>query len=521
MKIAIRVDSSVSIGAGHVVRCLNFAKELRARGADVIFICRRLTGDYCEWIKSAGFRICEIYFTDSDKPNCDGVIQTAQTVDAWQSELGEIEKILTIESPLDWIIVDHYGIDDRWEQFVRKYAKNLAVIDDTADRRHDCDLLIDQNYFLAPAERYDGKLPLACRTLFGPSYSLLSSDYFELRKQVNLRFGKINNILIFFGGGDNNNLTQLSLSAFLSLEKSDISCDVVVGSSYPYVESLKEISDLSKAVTVHVGVPSLAPFVAKADLAIGGSGVNSWERCCLGLPAIVITLAENQIPVANELAKLGVVNLIGDVSDISEKHVYDALKKTVSIDLPESWSKTCFDLVDGLGVKRVADMLIPRSINSLIVRPVKQEDCELLLNWVNDPSVRQSSFNQQCISRKSHHAWFVDKVSSPDACRIYIIETNNGVPIGQVRFEFSEGFWVLDYSIDSLMRGFGFGVKSILLAIKNLLEDFKLNDVKVISKVLSNNLASHNVMQKIGYFEHRLGEGFSEYEIHVPGEFIL
>lgn len=515
-KVVIRADSSVSIGVGHIARCLNLAKELRERGAEVLFLCRRLEGNASDWLKNAGFQVCLFDVEGYSPGQCSDYEGELRVVaESWHREIEVLAGIFDIESKADWLIVDHYALDEKWENLAKRFAAKLAVIDDMANRPHCADLLLDQNYFADADSRYDGRLNPACRRLLGPQFALLASDYSDIRASVRTREGAVRRLLVFFGGSDANNLTLKALKAFVDL-KMDISCDVVVGGSYPHLGVLKAFIAPLENVILHVGVPSLAPLLANADLAIGGAGVNSWERCCLGLPAIVISLAENQQLVAEQLAVAGAVIFLGDHAALSDIAIKEALARVISSGLPPAWSERCFNLVDGLGRKKVADIFVPQRMPfSLIIRKANEQDCNLLLHWANDPEVRKSSFSPEPIAKDAHTRWFFRKLARSESCQIYILETRNGLPVGQVRFDLADDEWLLDYSVDQLVRGCGWGVEAVKLAIGRLLEDVGGDRETVVADILMDNDASRRTLEKVGFHLKFQEERHARYSLDV------
>jgi len=204
LKILIRTDSSVQIGTGHVMRCLTLADELRERGAEIVFVCRDFAGNLCGYTE--------------------GNLKHAAWLGAdWQTDARQVEEIIKdFNTHPDWLVVDHYALDERWERYLRSYVKKIMVIDDLADRPHDCDLLLDQNFYENLESRYDGLAPSGCKKLLGPKYALLRPEFREERKNLRKRDGYVKRIMIFFGGSDPTNETTKALEAVRMLNRPDI-----------------------------------------------------------------------------------------------------------------------------------------------------------------------------------------------------------------------------------------------------------------------------------------------------------
>jgi UDP-2,4-diacetamido-2,4,6-trideoxy-beta-L-altropyranose hydrolase len=396
----------------------------------------------------------------------------------------------------NWVIVDHYAIDERWERRVRPHCHRLAVIDDLADRDHDCDLLLDQNAVAGAEERYAGRVPGSCRLMLGARYALLQPQYAELHANARPRGTEIRRVLVYFGGADARNLTGLAVDALLALERPDIAVDVVVDPSHPYARSVAEQLARRANFTAHGRLPTLAPLMVAADLAIGAGGATTWERCCLGLPTLVITLAENQKPIARELDRLGALRWLGHQDEVDAEALRRALSEMIHAGTADAWSRRALSLVDGQGTARVAEVLLLSASTGLRARRAQARDETLLLRWASDPVVRHNSFNQDVISPEQHHRWFQSRLAN-DACRIYMLETEMGVPVGQVRFELEEVHWSIDYSLDASFRGRGLGRVVLSAAISALTGE--MGSVPLVARVKAENLVSARVFESLGF----------------------
>lgn len=341
--MAFRTDGGSHIGSGHVMRCLTLAQSLKAQGAEVLFICREQPGHLCDLITGRGFSI-ERLAPVPDWGDTDWERDAEETRVALEAGMGR---------KADWLIVDHYLLDRRWESALRSSSHCMMVIDDLGNRLHDCDLLLDQNLVADMHERYAGKLPASCRQLIGPTYALLHPDYARLHEHVAPRRGAIRRILIFFGGADSANLTERALDAFLDLGRPEIEVDIVVGASNRNGEAVRQKAGAHANIHVHAGLPSLAALMSEADLAIGAGGSTHWERSCLGLPCLVVTLADNQRLISAELHRLEVIQLLGHHDEVNQLMITGALDRLIREGLPEEWSLRCMAMVDGGGTERV------------------------------------------------------------------------------------------------------------------------------------------------------------------------
>ena len=502
MDIIFRTDASLQIGTGHVVRCLTLAHALREHGAVCRFVCREHPGHLLDEIREQGFEALALprYSEDSqqvlqpDEPLLDHVAWLGTD---WASDAEATESALG-DTCVDWLIVDHYALDARWESALRTHCRKIMVIDDLADRDHDCDLLLDQNLVADMAHRYDDKLPANCGKMLGPGYALLQPQYSELHSRTPPREGPVQRVLVYFGGADTGNLTGLAIAAFLSLNRSDIGLDVVINPNGPHSDTIRRQVHGQQNITLHAGLPSLAPLMVKADLAIGGGGATSWERCCLGLPTLVITLAENQEPIAAELDRQGLVRWLGRQDKVSQKKLVQELTEIVDAGLSPSWSRSCQQLVDGGGVGRVCSILLLNAKTPLRARLARLDDEAMFLEWANDPLVRENAFTTDTIDPNTHRTWFRKRLNDPEHCRLYVVETYNGLPIGQVRFEQSDDAWEVDYALGSHFRGRKLGKRLMQTAITRMRECVGKPTV-LVGKVKFSNMASRRLFEALGF----------------------
>lgn len=323
MKILFRTDSSLAIGSGHVMRCMTLARALRESGAQVKFICRDLDGNYIRHIKEQGFEVFILEKKTSQLGVNLGLYEKWLSVSE-DEDARETEIIFQKIKP-DWLIVDHYGISDRWEKKMRPSAKRIMAIDDLANRSHQCDLLLDQNYYPNSATRYMGKVPSECKLLLGPQFAIVRPEFNQvLSKSGN---GHIKKVLIFFGAVDPLNETQKVLEAFKKLNSYSFDITVVVGDVNPNKKSLEKLCASMKNVKFYCQYEDMHSLMMNADLFIGAGGTTTWERCLMGLPAITISVADNQFETSRALGHYGACLFLGASNEVSSENISDALNK--------------------------------------------------------------------------------------------------------------------------------------------------------------------------------------------------
>lgn len=334
MKIFFRVDSSINIGSGHLMRCLTLADYLHNKGAQISFICRNLPGNFCSLIGKKGYFLYRLPYTKREERS--------------KTDVGATKDILLKgNGGIDCLIVDQYYLSQKWESQIRPYVKRIMVIDDLANRSHDCDILLDQNYYSNMDHRYDGLIPPHCRRFLGPRYALLREEFFVARKNLRQRDGIVRRIFISFGASDTANETEKALEAARMLNRPDISVDVVVGRFNPNKEKIKQLCRKMPNANFYRQTENMAKLMHNADLAIGAAGTMTWERCFLGLPSIVVTIATNQVGIAFNLAKAGAVSNLGFCANVKISDILRALKR--AIDNPKVTRKMAHSAINLAG----------------------------------------------------------------------------------------------------------------------------------------------------------------------------
>ncbi|WP_084637607.1 UDP-2,4-diacetamido-2,4,6-trideoxy-beta-L-altropyranose hydrolase [Paludibacterium yongneupense] len=414
--IVFRADASTTVGAGHIVRCATLAHELSARGARVVFICRETTGNFCAWLAEQKFDVHRLSGGDAD----------------WRIDALGTREIVDTLGKVDWLVVDHYALDARWERALRVAGvAKVAVIDDLDNREHDCDLLLDQNYSVEGAERYRKHVPAEATVLLGPSFALLAPQFRIQRTLATARLGAVRRVIVCFGGADSANFTAATLQALAEYAGGLERIDVVAGAANPHRATLETLCRQLPNTVLHPPTDTLAELMAEADLAIGAGGTMNWERACLGLPTLAFGIADNQAPVLDALLEggyvLGCSRLQEPDVGIMGAWLASALSSPA---LLHGISKRGLGLVDGQGVLRVADHLMPVV---LTFQPATSADSADLLCWRNHADIRRASLDSHEIGSELHESWLARTLEDPN--RILLIARLGGRPVGVVRFD--------------------------------------------------------------------------------------
>ena len=521
MKIVVRADASLTMGSGHIMRCLTLADWLKQQGHDISFICRAHDGHLADLIGQKGFSVQLLAKSET----ADFIKQHVHSEWLGASEsddFAECKPILQALKP-DWLIIDHYAIGKNWEQQAKRLLPNLKIlaIDDLADRTHDCEILLDQN-FGRKNEDYQPLVPSDCQRLLGTRYTLLRDEFARWRA-ISLNRRKSvqppNNILVNLGGVDNDNVTLKilqSLNTFVQQSTQAFNVTVVMGKTAPHIVRIQDFAKQANfPCHVIVNANNMAELMANADLAIGAAGSTTWERCCLGLPMVLIVLADNQQVIAKALADKNVVKVVTDMAALDEQ-----LPRLLSeiADNYKKFSRQSAKLVDGQGAKRVAHRIeFAQKFQHCQVRQATQADSQMIWQWRNHVDVRRWMFGQDEIALADHEKWYGKQLDRANV-HLLIFEVA-GEPMGLVNVTqmtvdkyqtlqlanthapnpnektASWGFYLSPNSPKGQGLGFALGV----LAIAQI---FNTTDIgKITAQVLAYNTASLALHRKLGFSE--------------------
>lgn len=477
--IAFRVDSSLTIGSGHLRRCLVLAERLRSSGAHICFVCRAHPGNANHLVPAQGYELLELLASDA-------VLDAESGYASWLGVSQVEDAAATIAAlagrSLHSMIVDHYAIDADWHRVVRPIAPQIVAIDDLGNRDHDCDMLIDT----APgdAHRYDSLIPADAQRLLGPRYALLRPEFAAGTRSTRDRPGHVARILVAFGGVDADDATGAALDAIDRALPTATAVDVVLGSSAPHLERVVARCRDKDSWSLHVDTDEMAKLMDHADLAIGAAGVTSWERACLGLPSLVMVIADNQRLTAEGLAAAGCAIVVP-----TQPSAVLALAAALTLlssnrGVLAQMSAAGRALVDGRGAGRVATAILPAD---LTVRTAVASDAAMLWQWRNDAAVRAVSLQSAPILLADHERWFGAKLA--DANTVILIGRIGGEDIGVVRFDIADGTARVSIQLAPGVAGGGRG-GALLATGEAHLATVRPDARVMIAEVLDDNAAS-------------------------------
>lgn len=503
MKVVFRADAGTHIGYGHIMRCLTLAGELKRHGAEILFITRDFRVQVEQFIGRLGYSVTLLPKIDLKKSSNDDDNLYEQWLGVpWNQDVDETAHELG-NNKVDWLIVDHYGIDRKWQEKIRNHVYKIMVIDDLANREHDCNLLLDQTYGRSKND-YQSYVGDACEVLAGSKYALIRNDFARLRMKAlkkRTQFKDIKHILVSMGGVDKDNVTSIVLKALNKLDWDPKPCvDVVLTKAAPHLELIKQqSSDHKLNVRLHISTSDMAELMLDADLAIGAPGTTSWERCCLGLPTISIKQAENQNTISKQLDELGAHISLNTLSENTENELISKLNslyrnKKAIIDLSTASSTVC----DGIGAARVGLEIAPvfsRENKKITLHEATMDNAEQILEWQSYPLTRKYSNNPKAPEKDEHFRWLKKKLCS-NTDYFWII-MHDGEPSGVLRLDYLADMGGYLVSIFIAPNKYRLGIASGALTIAKRL--FSWSDI--YAQIKPENTASAALFESAGFIK--------------------
>jgi UDP-2,4-diacetamido-2,4,6-trideoxy-beta-L-altropyranose hydrolase len=437
-----RADASVAIGGGHIRRCLSLADTLAGAGWDVVFATSPESVETVPAVAGAGYRRFALL------PE--------------QDEAAQLRHLLP--GGCTALIVDHYSRGAEFERSCRGWASHVLAIDDLK-RSHDCDMLLDQTPGRLPSE-YAGLVPSECRVLAGAEYALVDRRFRVSRRKRREEPGTVRRVLVSFGWSDPAGATGLAIEALIRAGLV-VEVDVVVGANSPSRERAQHlIGALRPAARLLTAVDDMADLLLAADLAIGAGGISALERCCVGLPSIIVPIADNQRDNATSLSQLGAGLVLRPAMSLGVDGLAAAIRELAADEARRrAISAAGRELCDGWGAERVcAQILALREASlsrsemapaGLVIRPALPEDARSVWNWRSDPVARAMSVNDQAIPWETHRIWFEDRLASPDT--VMLIGSVSDQAIGVLRFDRCGDAAEVSIAIAPERRGQGWG----------------------------------------------------------------
>ena len=471
--LLIRADASSKIGTGHVMRCLALAQAWQDRGGKVTFFSHCPNEKLQQMIVAQGFGL-----------------ELVKNPHPASGDMDQIEAAVRLGQ---WLVLDGYHFDPDYQKAARKAGYKVLVIDDTAHQsEYHADILLNQNIH---AENLNYSTNPDATRLFGTRYAMLRREFLRCRESERKTPDRAKSILVTLGGSDPGNVTLKVIEALKLLGNKDLEVWIVAGPANLHFASLeKALQNAPFKAKIMSTVMNMPELMTWADLAISAAGSTCWELAFMGVPMVLITVADNQEGIGSGLAQAGAALSLGRSDGLSEKHLAKEIAGVLeSSRLLTRLSEEGPGIVDGYGVNRVVEAMQPTDI---MLRTIQPSDCRLLWEWANDPVARKVSFSSAPISFGDHRSWFSDRMAD-QKCVLYMAENQNCIPVGQARFEILDGKANISVTLAPQFRNAGLGSEFIRQASKACLAGEKVKSVQALVK--QENLVSIRAFEKAGY----------------------
>jgi len=491
MDIVFRVDSSIHIGSGHVMRCLVLAQELRRLRYSIRFVTRPQNGDSIEHIRQQGFVVIEL-----PQPQEELTPRTSADYLAWLQVpvKSDMEDFCSTIKCTDLVVVDHYALGKDWQESVKKYLGCKVVAIDDLVRQHCADIIVDQTLYRSPDEyaaKNSGSIILT-----GTDYALLNTQFSTKREQAlddELDDTAIR-VLVSLGGIDKDNVTIEVLKTLLLLGAKKPKVTVLLSEKSPSYDSVKNFCVEQAGWVHHISfVENMAEIMLEHTISIGASGTTSWERACLGVPSIIIPLAENQRVVATNLVKAGAAILV-EPGNINEK-LTGSYQKLLKHRL--KYRRKNLSLCDGLGVKRVANFiksLLADNARKIFLRRAQTDDIRQVYAWQCNPETRKFALTKEMPAWETHQKWMKQKLLSKSDYFYMVVLAGSQEAVGVVRLDRVRR---AEYLVSIFLYSEYFGQGIAKQTLRNV--DDIHQQVTLRATVLEDNVASQRLFVAAGY----------------------
>jgi len=341
-RVLFIADAGPAVGGGHVMRCLTLARALTERGATCAFVESRAAAPI---LRRFGWPAQTMLAIAGAERLADLMLYADQFATQFQPDV---------------VVIDHYQAEAMQETGLRREGRRIVVIDDLADRGHDCDLLVDPGYG-RKAEAYRDLTPDHARVLTGPVYALVRPEFGAARRRAMSRramHAPLARGLISLGLTDVGGVTARVVQV-LAPVLGEARLDIVLGAGTPSAEPLHALAASDRRLHVWIDTAEMASLMADADIAIGAGGSSTWERATVGLPSATVILAENQRAMTAHMAAAGLTLALDAAAPDFEAQLVRAWQ-TLANDREARWrlAEASSELCDGHGAARVAEAVL-------------------------------------------------------------------------------------------------------------------------------------------------------------------
>lgn len=469
----IRADADRNIGMGHVMRCIALGQRWMELGGKVSMLTSCRIKEVNRRVLEEGFELVQI---PEPFPDNSDVIVTMEYI----CEKGDVGS-----DNAPWLIADGYHFSPEYHKRIRNAGIRLMIIDDMAHLpEYNADILLNQNIH---ADNFKYICDEDAIRLLGQGYSLLRAEFLKYRSFERKIPERVRNILVTLGGADKDNITVKVINALKQFEKDDLAIRVVAGHSNIHKEELNHsIYQIPARFQVLSSVKEMPSLMAWADMAISACGSTCYELAFMGLPSVLLTVAENQNGIGERFHREGAALHIGSAKGLDRDAIYDAVNSLLfDQSRREIMHGNCIRLVDGSGVTKIVEIInsFSPAKNGIekYLRRADKNDCHPIWLLANDPVVRKNSFSNNAIAFEDHCDWYNDKLVSNKSC-IFVLDIDGQIG-GQIRYEKEDDYAVINFSVAPAFRGKGFGRKMIDSTVKDVCEIFQVSSVRGLVKI--------------------------------------
>lgn len=462
-------EASDKIGSGHVMRCLTVANFLRSNGWDCSFS-----------VSDEALKVVPALSTSGHH-----IIGKQEAFDKKNTDI---------------VVVDNYSLSAKDEVLYRQSARHIVIFDDLADRSHDCDLLLDQTFGRDPDE-YGCLVPDHAVVLTGAEYALVRPEFSVMRMRTLKRRredkGLMRRVLVTMGGTDPDNVTSIVIDG---LAGTGLEIDIVLGAASKHIavieSRVRALQSKGVKINLHVNAGNMLELMMRADIAVGAGGTTSWERCSLGLPTLLVEVADNQRTIAKNLEEAGAVYNLGRYENLSSHAVSDAIGRfKTSPDLLSRMSVCAAKICDGGGLERMLPYLFFDE-DIVTLTPITDNDANIIFEWQNIPGIRKYFRNPSSPSWREHENWFREVIKSKKI-HAYIIKWKLQ-KTGIVRLDVcDDDLNTMEVSVLLDPQYQGRGIAKVAL---QSIQDMNPNAI-LMAYVHPDNTASQGLFRSLGYVQ--------------------
>jgi UDP-2,4-diacetamido-2,4,6-trideoxy-beta-L-altropyranose hydrolase len=462
------------MGTGHVMRCLALAQAWQDQGGEAVFATSQITKAIEDRLRAENVNVIGL-------PIIAGTAKDAEQTSAAARECGA-----------QWIVVDGYQYHAAYQPSLQQAGLKILYIDDNAHLEHYwADLVLNQNAHAAE-DLYKNR-EQTTRLLLGPRYALLRREFNHWRGWKRDTPQVARKVLLTMGGSDPENITKWILQLLREADIEGLEVTVVVGGSNQHRVSVDEAAAPAGTI-LKTNVSNMSELMACADIAIAGAGTTTWELCFMGVPTLLIELADNQAHVASQMQTLGVAKSLGKANRSKSSFLSFFKDLIESRETRSCMSERGRALVDGYGASRVCSFLD----GAVRLRRAEAKDSRIIWSWANDPLTRAVSFSSDPIPWESHVEWFETLLADSKAM-FYVATDAHAAPLGQVRFNVDNGRGTVSIGLGSEHRGKGLGVKILNQAVEEVFQDGRVHELDAYVK--ADNQASLRLFERAGFRE--------------------